>query len=99
MSDEIQITAARITKHGDELKSQVVPAIEKARTTLNGINLEGGDFSITGTACGVAYPGALQFAFETLKTHEEQVTGLAANVEAAAKGWRRGEDYSTVKQV
>ena len=68
MSDEIQIHSARISKHADELTNDIVPKIQTARTTLNAINLEGGDSSITGTAVAVAYPGALQFAFETLKT-------------------------------
>ena len=99
MSDEIQINSARIKKHSDELKNKIVPGVEKARATLNTINLEGGDFGITGTACSVAYPGALQFAFETLKTHEDQVKDLASNVDMAAKNWDRGEVYSTVKQV
>ncbi len=66
---------------------------------LNSINLEGGDLSITGTAASVAYPGALQFAFETLKTHEDQITAFAGKLDAGAKNWKSGEDHSTVKQV
>lgn len=99
MSNEIHIRPDRILKHADELKNQIVPQIEKARSTLNSINLEGGDFSITGTAAAVAYPGALQFAFETLKTHEDQIKGLAGNVEAAARNWRKGEHHSTVRVI
>ena len=99
MSEEIQIHSARISKHADELTNDIVPKIETARTTLNAINLEGGDSSITGTAVAVAYPGALQFAFETLKTHEDQIKGFSSKVAASAKNWKSGEDYSTVRQI
>jgi hypothetical protein len=99
VSGEITINSAQIKKHGDELKTRIAPEVEKARTTLNAINLEGGDLSITGTAAAVAYPGALQFAFETLRTHEDQINGLAGNVTAAAKNWESGELHSTVRQV
>lgn len=99
MSDEIQIHSARINQHADELTNDIVPKVEAARTTLNAINLEGGDLSITGTAAAVAYPGALQFAFETLKTHEEQIKGFSNKVATSAKNWKSGEDYSTVKQI
>jgi len=99
MSGEIQINSNQIKKHADDLTNRIVPKVEKARSTLNGVNLEGGDLSITGTAAAVAYPGALQFAFETLKTHEDQIKGFASNVEASAKNWKSGEDHSTVKQV
>lgn len=99
MSGEIRIHSGRISKHADELKNDIVPKLEAARTTLNGINLEGGDLSITGTASAMAYPGALQFAFETLKTHEEQIKGFAGTLETSAKNWRSGEEHSTVKQI
>lgn len=99
MSEEIRIHSARIAKHADEIANDIVPKLEAARTTLNGINLEGGDASITGTAVAVAYPGALQFAFETLKTHEEQIKGFSQKVAASAKNWKSGEDHSTVKQI
>jgi hypothetical protein len=99
MSGEIRIHSERIKKHADELKNEVAPKIEAARTTLDGINLEGGDLSITGTAAAMAYPGALQFAFETLQTHEDQVKGFASTLETSAKNWKSGEEHSTVKQI
>lgn len=99
MSDEIRIHSERIKKHGRDLTTQIVPQIEKARSTLNDINLEGGDFSITGTAASMAYPGALQFAFEDLKTHEDMVKGFAQTVGTSATNWKSAEDHSTVKQV
>jgi hypothetical protein len=99
MSDEVRIHSERIKKHALELKNEVAPTIEAARTTLDGINLEGGDLSITGTSVAMAYPGALQFAFETLQTHENQINVFSHKLAASAKNWRAGEEHSTVKQI
>ena len=99
MSGEVRIHSERIKKHALELRNEVAPTIEAARTTLDGINLEGGDLSITGTAVAMAYPGALQFAFETLKTHEDQINVFSQKIEASAKNWRAGEEHSTVRKI
>jgi hypothetical protein len=99
VSDGIEINPSRLKRHAEELNNHIVPEVEKARDTLNSINLEGGDFSITGNACAMAYPGALQFAFDDLKTHEEVIQGFAQTIETTAKNWESAEQYSTVKQV
>ncbi len=100
MSGEIRFTPDRIRKHADELTRDFMPKIEKARTELNtNAMLEGGDFSMTGTAAAVAYPGALQFAFDDLATHEQMLGAYAKNIESTAKRYRSAEEHSTVKQV
>jgi hypothetical protein len=100
MSGEIKFNPDRMRKHADELTKDMVPKIEKARTKLNtDAMIEGGDFSITGTAASVAYPGALQFAFEDLSTHEQMLDGFAKNIESAAKLYKAAEEASSVKQA
>src|SRR5262245_15268515 len=100
MSGEIRFTPDRIKKHADELTKDFVPKIENARTKLNtDAMIEGGDFSITGTAASMAYPGALQFAFEDLATHEQMLGEYAKNIESAARLYQAAEEHSTVKQV
>lgn len=100
MSGEIRFVPDRIKKHADELTRDFVPKIEKARTKLNtDAMLEGGDFSMTGTAAAVAYPGALQFAFEDLATHEQMLGEYAKNIESSAKLYQSAEEHSTVQQV
>jgi hypothetical protein len=84
-----QVNHERITDHADELRKQVLPHLEEAGRTLNRVyDLEGGDFSIACVAAAVAYPGALQFAFETLRTHLDQVSGFADKLDATASAWR-----------
>jgi hypothetical protein len=98
MSGEIRFAPDRIRKHADELTRDLIPKIEKARTRLNAdAMLEGGDFSMTGTPAAVAYPGALQFAFEDLATHERMLGEYAKNIEASAKTYRSAEQHSTVR--
>lgn len=100
MSGEIKFNPDRMRKHADELTKDMVPKIEKVRTKLNtDAMIEGGDFSITGTAASVAYPGALQFAFEDLQTHEQMLNGYAQNITRAALGYQSAEEHSSVKQV
>ena len=100
MSGEIKFNPDRMRKHADELTKDMVPKIEKAREKLNtDAMIEGGDFSITGTAASVAYPGALQFAFEDLKTHEEMLAGYAQNITMASMVYRSAEEHSSVKEV
>jgi antirestriction protein len=100
MSGEIRFDPDRIRKHADELTRSFVPKIEAARTKLNAdAMLEGGDFSITGNPAGMAYPGALQFAFEDLATHERMLGEYAKNIESSAKLYQAAEEHSTVQQV
>ncbi len=100
MAGEIRFNPDRIKKHADELNKDVVPQIESARTKLNtDAMLEGGDFSITGNAAAMAYPGALQFAFEDLATHERMLGEYAKNIESSAKLYQAAEEHSTVQQV
>ena len=77
------------------------PLTKKLETTLDAINekctLEGGDFSITGTPSAVCYPGALQFAFEDLKTHMTILGKLAEGVEACAENYKKSEEFSSAK--
>lgn len=99
MSGEIRISAEHIQKHSVELEKDVVPMVDKALTTLNGGTIEGGDFSITGTAASMAYPGALQFGFRDLQTHKQMIQALARGVAANGKTWQGSEDASTLKKV
>jgi antirestriction protein len=100
MSSEIRFNPDRMRKHADQLTSDFVPQIEGARTKLNSdAMIEGGDFSITGNAASMAYPGALQFAFEDLATHEQMLGEYAKNIEASAKLYQSAEEHSTVEQV
>jgi hypothetical protein len=90
------INHGRIADHGQEIRHDVASKLEKAGETLNKVyNLDGGAFSITGTACAVAYPGALQFAFNTLRTHIKQANGFADKLDATARNWQRCEEKNT----
>ena len=87
-----QVNHERIADHADELRKQVLPHLEAAGETLNKVyNLEGGDFSITCFPAAVAYPGALQFAFETLRRHIDQIAGFADKLDTSAAAWRDTE--------
>jgi antirestriction protein len=98
MSGEIRFNPDRMRKHADQLTSDFVPQIESARTRLNtDAMIEGGDFSITGNAAGMAYPGALQFAFEDLATHIRVLGEYAENIESSAALYRAAEEHSTVR--
>jgi antirestriction protein len=100
MPGEIRFTPDRMRKHADELTRDFVPKIETARTKLNtDAMLEGGDFSMTGTAAAMAYPGALQFAFEDLATHQQMLGEYARNIESAAKLYQTAEEHSTIQRV
>jgi antirestriction protein len=100
MSGEIRFNPDRMRKHADELTTDFVPKIESARTKLNtDAMLEGGDFSITGNAASMAYPGALQFAFEDFATHEQMLGEYAKNIESSANLYQAAEDHSTIRQV
>lgn len=99
MTDLI-FTAGDIRKHAEELRKDIAPKFEEIRTTLNdGATIEGGDFSITGTMCSMAYPGALQFAFEDMETHKKMIEDFAEKVETGAMNFAGAEQASTLKQV
>jgi hypothetical protein len=100
MSGEIRFNPDRIKKHAEELSKDIAPKIEAARTKLNDeAMVEGGDFSITGNMASMAYPGALQFAFEDLATHQQMLDAYAKNVETSAKTYQAAEDHSTVRET
>lgn len=83
----------RISEHADELRKQVLPRLDAAGRALNNVyDLEGGDFSITCAAAAMAYPSALQFAFDTLRTHLEQISGFADKLDRTAVNWRDTEE-------
>ncbi|GLW65242.1 hypothetical protein Arub01_34860 [Actinomadura rubrobrunea] len=98
----LDINPQRIAQHGKELRSDIIPALEKVTETLNAdgvYNLEGGSFSITMTMAAMAYPGALQFAFEDLRTHREMLDRFASGIETTAKNYQAAEENSTVKKA
>lgn len=102
MGNGLEINPDRIAKHGKEIKEQITPALEKIAETLNAdnvYNLEGGSFSITMTMAGMAYPGAVQWAFEDIRTHLEMLQGFAQGIETTAKNYDGAETSSTVKTV
>jgi hypothetical protein len=100
VGDQIQIDVRRISQHGQDIRTNVRQPLSKAREALNaGGTVEGGDFGITGTAAGVTYPTALQFAYEDLRTHLRMLDGLAEGVESAARTYRAAEEASTVRKV
>ncbi|WP_018653693.1 hypothetical protein [Actinomadura flavalba] len=100
MGPPLQINPARIAKHGQDLTTTVHTPLNAARDLLNtGGTLEGGDFSITGTMAGMAYPMALQFAYEDLNTHLEMLAGYAKRIDATAKTYAASEDASTIRTV
>ncbi|HEV7935730.1 MAG TPA: hypothetical protein VGP70_25875 [Actinomadura sp.] len=100
MGTDLHINSQRIAKHGDELKNDIAPKIEKVRETLNAdniYNLEGGDFSITCTMASMAYPGALQFVFEDMETHKQMMDGFVNGIGTTAKTYQAAEDANKVK--
>jgi hypothetical protein len=100
MSGEITFIPNGSKNHADELTKDFVSKIENARTRLNAdAKIENGDFSITGNAASLAYPRALQFAFEDLATHEQMLGEHATNIECAARLSQGAAEHSTVKQV
>jgi hypothetical protein len=100
MSGEIRFSPDRIRKHATELTKDIVPKLEAARAKLNtDAMIEGGDFSITGNMASMAYPGALQWAFEDLATHQRMLGEYAKNIETSAKLYQTAEERSTVKKV
>jgi hypothetical protein len=100
MSGEIKFNPDRMRKHADELTKDMVPKLEQARTKLNtDTMIEGGDFSITGNMASMAYPGALQFAFEDLDTHKQMLSDQATNIQTAAKNYQAAEQASSVRQA
>ena len=99
MSGEIRFEPARIGKHAAELTKHIAPGLAAARTKLNDAMIEGGDFSVTGNTASMAYPGALQFAFADLATHERMLGEYAANVETSARRYRTAEERSTVRPL
>ncbi|MFG2006570.1 hypothetical protein ACGFNU_46235 [Spirillospora sp. NPDC048911] len=97
MGNQIQVNPERIAKHGKDLQETVSTTLKGGLDKLNaGGTVEGGDFSITGTLASVAYPGALQFAFEDLKTHLEMLTDMAKKIDTTARNYAASEQSSKV---
>ncbi|MBO2454305.1 hypothetical protein J4573_44970 [Actinomadura barringtoniae] len=99
MGNQIYVDPDGISKHGKELKEKYVTQLEKVGEDMSkdGVyNLEGGAFSITCTMASVAYPGAIQFVFQDLKTHIEMLDGYAGNIEVTAKNYQGAEDASRI---
>ncbi|TDC66571.1 hypothetical protein E1200_16475 [Actinomadura sp. GC306] len=89
----------RIAAHGKDIASIVVPRLTTAGNTLNGDgvgNMEGGDFSITCTNASVAYPIAVQFAFEDIKLLMNTAQSYAKTIDATAKTYAKVEQANTV---
>jgi hypothetical protein len=100
VGDQINFLSSGIKKHAEELRKDIAPAFEEVKNALNDSGtIEGGDFSITGTMASMAYPGALQFAFEDMTTHAKMIEDFADGVETTAKNYQGSEDANTLKQV
>jgi hypothetical protein len=100
MSGEVKFISSGIVKHADELTKNIAPTFEEVRTTLDGgATIEGGDFSITGTLASVAYPGALQFAFQDMETHGKMIKDFAEKITVTAKNYQASDDASRLKKA
>ncbi|MDL4772871.1 MULTISPECIES: hypothetical protein [Thermomonosporaceae] len=100
MGQQIQINPERIAQHGEDVKSTIASILNGARDALNtGGTIEGGDFSVDGTMASMAYPMALQFAYEDLETHLEMLSKFASGLDATARTYRAAEEASTITQV
>lgn len=98
MSGEIRFRLSRMRAHAEELTGDIAPRIEQARARLDyDAVIEGGDFGITGNAAAMAYPGALQFAFEDLATHERMLAEYAAKIMTSARLYQSAEEHSTIR--
>ncbi|WP_019632929.1 hypothetical protein [Actinomadura atramentaria] len=96
----IKIDPERIAKHGQDVQQILAGPFTEARNELNANGtVEGGDFSVTGTACGVAYPMGLQFAFEDLNTHRDMLENFKKGIDNTAKTYRASEQSSTIQTV
>jgi hypothetical protein len=101
MSGEVHYNPSGIKKHADELKTNIAPKFEEGRKALDtgGGTIEGGDFSITGTLASVAYPGALQFAFQDMETHGKMIGEFAEKVAATAQTYQATEEANTIRRA
>ncbi|MBO2454296.1 hypothetical protein J4573_44925 [Actinomadura barringtoniae] len=100
MGNIIQVNPERIEQHGKDIDSNITPELEKVGSeTLGGdgvYNLEGGSFSVTCTAASVTYPGAIQFAFQDLRTHLEMLKHFGEGIATTAKNYTAAEQASVV---
>jgi uncharacterized protein YukE len=95
MGNQIFVNPQAIEQHGKDVGGAVKDALTKAGDTLNAYyNLEGGSFSITCTAAAMAYPGAIQFAFQDLRTHLGMLDQYSKNLATSAKNYQGAEDAS-----
>jgi hypothetical protein len=97
---QIEFDPKRIEQHADELRDDIGKKLEKVMDKLNQDkvhNLEGGSFSITCTMAAMAYPGAVQYGFENLRTYMDVVKRYADQLDTTAQNYRRGDDSSTVR--
>lgn len=100
MGTQISVNPARIAQHANEVKNTIRAELDKARTELNDKGtIEGGDFSITATPCALAYPMALQWAFEDLETHLKMLDDYASRLQTTSVNYAKAEAASTIKTV
>ncbi|MFI0486672.1 hypothetical protein [Actinomadura sp. 9N215] len=94
-----QADPQRIKQHAGDIRSDVIPLVKKAGDTLTkdgNYNLEGGDFSITCTSMALAYPIAIQFAFEDVKMLMTTAKDYAEKIERAAGIYRQSDLQSKI---
>ncbi|QFG22094.1 hypothetical protein [Actinomadura sp. WMMB 499] len=100
MGTQLNVNPDRIAQHAKEVTNTIRPELDKGLQELSGNGtIEGGDFSITATMAAMAYPMALQWAFEDIQTHLDMLDGYAAKLEATAKTYGSAETASTIQRV
>lgn len=95
------VNPERINKHGQDLSSTVIPKIDHAGKLLSepGVyDLEGGDFSIVCLQASVAYPMAVQFAFEDLKAQKRVAESYVERLAKTASTYGTANEKSTIRR-
>lgn len=100
LGTQLDVNPERIAQHAKEITNSVRPELDKGFQELNSAGtIEGGDFSITATMAAMAYPMALQWAFEDFQTHLDMLDGYARKLEATAVTYGSAETASTIQKV
>ncbi|GGV19791.1 hypothetical protein GCM10010182_46930 [Actinomadura cremea] len=95
------VNPERIDKHGKDLSQTVIPKIDNAGRLLSepGVyDLEGGDFSIICLHASVAYPMAVQFAFEDLKAQKRVAESYVERLAKTASTYGTANEKSTIRR-
>ncbi|WP_026404412.1 hypothetical protein [Actinomadura rifamycini] len=95
------VNPERIDKHGADLSATVIPKIDNAGKMLSesGVyDLEGGDFSIICLHASVAYPLAVQFAFEDLKAQKRVAESYVERLSKTAATYGTAEEKNKLKR-